>query len=88
MTLSSAMAAAELGISLRGIAPVYPATQAVNYELDSMIEMEKHLLSRFHMASFYSNYISGDSSMVDNLLSGQIQNKFEARGTLCLLCVR
>merc|ERR1719431_1490932 len=87
LTITSAMAVDEqFAIPLKAILPVYPVTQAVSIGTPSYVENEQHLLTRYHMAAFWSSYLHGDGDRIHSLMSNSVikavLNKYPAVGDI------
>lgn len=46
--------------------PVYPVTQALTVDTPSYKENDPYLISKFHMAAFFSAYMAGNGDLVES----------------------
>lgn len=75
LTLVTALGLVGTDYQLKGIFPVYPATQSLHFGLKSMLDNDRYLLSKYDMAWFYSQYMTGSTENVEDFLSGKVLNE-------------
>jgi len=57
---------------IKAILPVYPVTQALTVNTPSYLEKTDFLLSQYHMAAFFSSYLSGNGDLIEAYESDEL----------------
>ena len=73
LTITTALKVVDTGrVKLNGILPIYPVTQMVSVDLPSYQRSDGALLSRYHMACFFSSYLNGNKDYIETVMSGNV----------------
>lgn len=72
LTLVTALNLVDTEYQVAGIFPVHPVTQGATLDFRSHHSEDKYLLSRKHMAWFYSQFLTGSDKRMNDWLSGKI----------------